>query len=356
MFYNIDELKQEILHGKSNEEIISERLKYLNSKEYKESRMPNVQKGKMIYFLDGYIDENEEISFPEDFGTPVYKMDEVDIFYQILDLFRANMIVRPSDISNIVKGYLSSDEKSIYSNVAKSIKEIGESGNDPDYAREILPCLIYEYTHANYDGSLKDFYEAFLVYNKFVTGVNINQELIEKYCKSVEGLEYDNPIVQFSSIKGTGIAQCTEYAMLTQNCLAFLGYDVYFMGGKLKREKTEDHSFNIMKTTDGKYAIVDIANEVNCCKVDTDALDVRDISNLSINNGKTILSYSIDSRVKTYLENLRRNEIQEKNNEITPNDIAKVDKETGLTTADIENCKRQINNLLDIEKEEEQVK
>ena len=59
MFLNIQELVQEIESGKSTEEIVEERLAYLNSKEYQK----NMQRSEQADFIQGFISDDEKIGF-----------------------------------------------------------------------------------------------------------------------------------------------------------------------------------------------------------------------------------------------------------------------------------------------------
>ena len=125
-------------------------------------------------------------------------------------------------------------------------------------------------------------------------------ELDEKYFNSVDWNKIDegDVILPISSIKGAGIAACTENAILTQNCLAFLGYDTYLLGGELTvGEKTEQHNFNVIRMpSDGRYAIVDSAQRVACKKIEN-ASSITDIKNMQ---GVSVTRSSIDETKVSY--------------------------------------------------------
>ena len=57
MFNNLEELRTEILSGKTNEEIIKQRIAYLNSKEYRNSRLNTIRRPNtsQTLFYDGFI-------------------------------------------------------------------------------------------------------------------------------------------------------------------------------------------------------------------------------------------------------------------------------------------------------------
>ncbi len=72
---------------------------------------------------------------------------------------------------------------------------------------------------------------------------------------------------EFSWIKGTGSAMCTEYALLAQNILELFDISSYMMIGNIFQSGTsENHAFNIIPYTDedGKpiTLIIDFANQV----------------------------------------------------------------------------------------------
>ena len=69
-------------------------------------------------------------------------------------------------------------------------------------------------------------------------------------------------------MKGKENAFCTERAAVAQNLLVFLGYDSSFVSGVCIIDgKTEDLSFNVIKTKEGG-AIYDPANPVEVKKDD----------------------------------------------------------------------------------------
>ena len=87
MFLNIQELVQEIESGKSTEEIVEERLAYLNSKEYQK----NMQRSEQADFIQGFISDDEKIGFGL-VDTTCYWMDEKQIFKDVIDsLIRKNI-------------------------------------------------------------------------------------------------------------------------------------------------------------------------------------------------------------------------------------------------------------------------
>ena len=122
-------------------------------------------------------------------------------------------------------------------------------------------------------------------------------------------------ILPISSIKGAGVAACTEYAMLTQNCLAFLAYDTYMLGGQLSvNGRQEEHNFNVIKRpSSGKYAIVDTAQFVMCKNIEN-VENLREIQNVVVSRSTadaTKLTYTADiSKDNSKLSPLQQRETE----------------------------------------------
>lgn len=312
MFENLEELKAEILQGKRNEEIIKERLDYLNSQEYKSKRSPTVKRPgtAQVLFYDGFISPEEGISFNGGrISDCLYRMDDITIYEKLIDLVRNNMDKSGFNFKRliqIVRDYFKIDENSIYYELSEYLKSINP--NNPYFAREIMPYIINEYINSNFEGSLKDFGIGYLhhwVNKRYQYDVPDIDELDEKYFKSVDWKKLDGDTeLPISAIKGAGIAACTEYSILTQNSLAFLGYDTYLLGGQLAvGDREEEHNFNIRKTPNGKYEIIDSAQLVcgrieNASSVD----DIRNLENLVVkrfSKDETEVSYTSASEIRT---------------------------------------------------------
>ena len=94
MFNNLEELRTEILSGKTNEEIIKQRIAYLNSKEYRNSRLNTIRRPNtsQTLFYDGFINPEEAIAFNGGrVADCLYKMDDISIYESIINLIRKNM-------------------------------------------------------------------------------------------------------------------------------------------------------------------------------------------------------------------------------------------------------------------------
>jgi hypothetical protein len=70
-----------------------------------------------------------------------------------------------------------------------------------------------------------------------------------------------------------------RHSILTQNGLAFLVGDSYLIGGEAEiGGKKEGHNFNIVKTSSGKYGVVDSAQFISRCIENANSID--DIRNM----------------------------------------------------------------------------
>lgn len=317
MFNNLEELKDEILQGKTNEEIIQERLAHLTSPEYKSKRLPTVKRNNtdQVLFYDGFISPEEVISFNAGrISDCLYRMDDITIYEKLIDLVRNNMDKSGFNFKfliRMVREYFQIDKNSRYYELSEYLKSFNPK--NPYFAREKMPYIIAEYVNSNFDGSLKEFGLGHLhhwVAKRYKYDVPDIDELDKKYFESVDWEKLDGDIeLPISEIKGAGIAACTEYSILTQNSLAFLGYDTYLLGGHLAvGDREEEHNFNIRRTPDGKYQIIDSAQFVsgrveNASSVD----DIRNIQNLVLQRftqDETAVSYTSarEIRTKTPLE------------------------------------------------------
>ena len=292
MFYNIEELKTEILQGKTNEEIIQERLSYLISEKYKSKRLSPVKRfdTNQALFFDGFISEEERISFNAGgVSDCLYIMDDKATYEILINYFRNNMNkrgIRIEGLIQIARDYFKVDENSIYYELSEYLKKF--SPGNPYFARETMPYIISEYSNSKFNGSVKDFGIGHL-HHWINSGYKFDaldiDELDKKYFESIdwEKLNGDTEI-PISKLKGSGIAACTEYSILTQNLLAFLGVDTYLFGGELDiAGKKEGHNFNVIRTRNGGYQIIDSAQIAygNIEKA-TSLDDIRNMENILI--------------------------------------------------------------------------
>lgn len=269
MFTNLEELKELIIQGKTNEEIIEGRLRWLRSKQYKEGRIKTVNSPgcNVVEFHDGFIDENEVIGF-EINGTieeKLYKMDDVEIYNDIIDFVRNNMDMKGFTLGymiNKVRDYYKIDDNSQYKELVEYFNE--QLPNNNNFLRRHFHYIIEEYESSSFNGTITEFGKGYLCY-LFKEKNGEQQQLADKYYNSLDQKKLKEEkyatVLPISALKGAGIAECTEYSMLMQNCFAFLGFEVYLIGGKVQKEngEVEAHNFNVIKGTNGTYRIVDAA-------------------------------------------------------------------------------------------------
>lgn len=305
MFKNLEELKQEILSGKTNKQIIDERLAYLISEEYKSARQETKKRPgtSQVSFYDGFINDKELIAFNG--GTIsdcIYQADETDIFNNLIDLIRNNMDKQGFPFNFLVKtvrNYFDIDINSPYYELSEYLKSIAP--NNKYFARETLPYIIHEYINSSFEGDIKDFGVGYIYHwNPEFKKNEPNRANVDKsYFESVDWKKMDDngdTILPISAIRGAGIAACTEYSILTQNCLAFLGFDTYLLGGTISvNGKPEEHNFNVRKIM-GKdqYAIVDSAQ---CVASEIEIGTLSELNNIAVNRflkDKTEVTYTSD--------------------------------------------------------------
>lgn len=98
MFNNVMELIELIEKGISNEEIINERLKYLNSEEYRSKRKATKtitnewgDETKAVLFHDGFIPKDIPIGLETDDSSNCYTINNInDLYEELLNYIRDN--------------------------------------------------------------------------------------------------------------------------------------------------------------------------------------------------------------------------------------------------------------------------
>ena len=90
MFLDLQGLIQEIENEKSTENIVAERLEYLNSEEYQKNMQRNSDSSKKN-FIQGFISDDEKIVFGL-IDTTCYWMDEKEIFKILIDSYIRNHV------------------------------------------------------------------------------------------------------------------------------------------------------------------------------------------------------------------------------------------------------------------------
>ena len=300
MFKNVEELRNLISQGKTNDEIIKSQIEYLNSANYCISKHETIKENDtdMIIFHEGFINHNMTVSFTGNrLMDIVYYFDDTEIYDIVINLIRDNMDKKGFSINHmmrIIRNYFSINGDSPYKPLYDFYRE--KLPNQPYFLRENLPYILMNYKCSNFDGDITEFGKAYL-YNiayKSTKDEKYKQES-ERYRNSIDWDKLDeigDIRLNLSDIKGAGLAACTEYAFLEQNILSFLGYEVYMVGGKLKNEngKEEAHNFNVIKTTNGNFEIIDTAQVVKCVlpnvHTSEELIGLKDIEAINGNNQK----------------------------------------------------------------------
>lgn len=240
MFLNLQELIKEIEDGKSTDDIVEERLTYLNSKDYK-SKMNRSDRAD---FIQGYISDDEKMSGTLGDGT-YYWMDEKQIFKDVI-----NSIIRKN--LPTIKQHNALPTQNLMQGVRNYF--LGAQPN-----KESL--LVYQQM-INEGKSKANIREEF--------GERLTKHLLDKrdaeskeelYAQIEERENYGNIVpIPISSIKGLKIGECTEMALLSQNLLSFFGYNTFMVEGKTynSENETEFHNFNFIEKN-GKYYAFDSA-------------------------------------------------------------------------------------------------
>lgn len=240
MFLSIQELVQEIENGKSTEDIVEERLAYLNSEEYQK----NMQRSIEADFIQGFISDDEKVGFGLVDST-CYWMDEKQIFKDVIDSFirkcapeikKTNSINVNALMSGVQHYFFRAQPNEDSLAVYQQMRQEGQSKND---IREDFGERLKKYLLSQKDESEKE-------------------ELLSK----IEERENIGSIVPIpiSAIKGLGIGECTEMALMSQNLLSFLGYNTFMIEGKTFNSdgQIEGHHFNFIEKS-GKYIVFDSA-------------------------------------------------------------------------------------------------
>ena len=298
MFNNVMELIGLIENGSSNEEIINERLKYLNSEEYRSKRKATKtitnelgDETKAILFHDGFIPRDMLIALQTDESSNCYTINEInDLYEELLNYIRDHKetIKEKNGISikyvgEIIKSYFMIPRKESDKETIEIFKQAWIEAFKTKFAtgktdaeinrkaqlrvRNQIGSILEKWKNAVkanlFKGSFKDYMMIYL-YNH-----QERDRLNNEISKWHQNHQYEGnqdttkgAILDISDICGYNVAKCTEYAMVTQNVLSFLGYESFMIEGKLKHNNdSEAHNFNVVRKN-GKYCIIDTANGI----------------------------------------------------------------------------------------------
>lgn len=293
MFNNIRELITNINEGKSNEEIIFDRIEYLKSQQYKDTRIKDIKEqeklcliseianvdiktseSNVVIFKDGFIDEDYSVSHRSGYidWSNGYNMDDYSIYYQLLDYIRENIGsieknggIKIREICSILREYFRLSEDSPYYNTVIYLKQWYENNKtfklqqqtSDLFVRYELPEIINSYKASNFNGNIEEYTKLYIEHN-FDHRYGLKDGEDEFLKINFDESKLFEP-TKISEIKNTGAVACTEYSMVLQNVLSFLGYDTYMIGGTINGG---GHNYNVVKDKSGRYRVIDIAQLV----------------------------------------------------------------------------------------------
>lgn len=338
-FNNLNELKDLIAAGKTNQEIISERISFLSSDDYIKNLQIKKDGNGAILFYNGFynknmtdvLDSEDARTFNEDpdkYGTK-YTIKGEDFYDDILNIIRNTIDINSGGLLNIIYDYVVNyfekvDEKTTdfykkysefkYTFQKTNLKFFEQNYNENninnynilldmqknsveaakekmnkkilDYRNEING-LLASYMISGYDGDFLEFCEANYCYlkaqNSFTLDmVENNLEYLNLYKKRVLTLDkttVDKKEFDICSLKGLGIGACLERSLLSQNLLTFFGYESYKLNG-FANDINNPHAFNVISTSTEpkKFYIFDTAMKCKSKLVSANSID--DIINM----------------------------------------------------------------------------
>ena len=328
----MEELINLIEKGKSNEEIINERLKYLNSEEYRSKRKATKtitnefgDETKAVLFHDGFIPKDMPIGLETDDSSNCYTINNInDLYEELLNYIRDNKEtikerkgIAIKYVGEIIKAYFmiprkESDKEAIeilqqvYINHYKSKGQYTEAEINKHAqldARNHIGGYLAAWKDGVKAGLFKGSFKEYMIFifSNREERKRLGDEIYEwRKSHQDEGKQEisTGKILDISEICGYNVAKCTEHAMVTQNVLSFLGYESFMLGGKLKHNnEPEGHNFNVVKKN-GKYYIIDTVNRIYNKHIETmDDKEAEELTSFgeystTLKNGETITYFS----------------------------------------------------------------
>ena len=133
---------------------------------------------------------------------------------------------------------------------------IKNDGKDIVSALDLVSPFLHEYFGTNKDYTNKN--------DRGTAFDNIGNQLGEIQQKHGNDAFNDcyNKWFDISIFKNNSMAECTEYAALTQNLYSFLGANSYYVSGNFSSGKaqSESHAYNLVQFDENSFYIVDTAN------------------------------------------------------------------------------------------------
>lgn len=280
-------LLEQIKQGKTNEDIINERIEYLYSDKYKSKKIDTIYEKEsiigtnitigednVVILKEGFIEKAEVIDYQSGKITwsNGYLMDDISIYNDVIDYLRENFEqiskrngLNKKDIKGIIvkiRNYFKLSTESKYYDTCIYLenwyrdneeKFVFEQEDSKLFVRYELPEIIGAYNVSDFEGTIKEFAELYID-----SVFNYRYGIKDGYDQYRDINIDENKLftsLNISEVKGTGAVACTEYAMMLQNCLSFLGYDTYMVGGK---ENGHGHNYNVIRDKNGKFRVFDV--------------------------------------------------------------------------------------------------
>ncbi len=238
------EFLTKLINSKNPKAAVSERLKFLYSDKYQNSRKKfgSATNG----YRSGFFKKDEKIEIgTADYGCCV---DDDEVFNQLIDnlfLFKKEFPDKPVQaylgkaVIKTVNEYFKVDKtnlKTYVESLYNLFKDDPAWKSQLDLVKTAYPNLNEQQLAEKIEDQAREWYPIFAEKNKRTNSIK--------------------------NIKGVGLAKCAEYAALTSQLLSFLDIECYYVANALITETGgEGHAYNIVKTEKGEF-IYDIANEV----------------------------------------------------------------------------------------------
>lgn len=182
------------------------------------------------------------------------------------------------DLEAIHKGYISTSDTVQFSS------DLIDINDNPVKSKYTMKTTDYYYEYINYlmKNNVKDIMSALYLVSPFLHeyfGTNkdytnknnrsdafdiMGNQLADIQQKHGDSMfnEYYKKWFDISIFKNNSMAECTEYAALTQNLYSFLGANSYYVSGSFSTEKgkNESHAYNLVQLDANSFFIVDTAN------------------------------------------------------------------------------------------------
>lgn len=258
----LKELKQELIDGKSTDEIVAQRVAYLKSEEY-QSQLYRRIGTRTVELINGYIPDDEPVAISDFLGENEYIIDDMDILKELVEYFRANIDTGLEFLPILTKIRNISHDYAAKKTSDAPFHDIAKYLRDPraDMGKFVNQYLEFK-RKTNIDLTQDEFMEYCRAYKSGVLETIDGEEAkaMRDYFSEYDKYQYSliDSIISIKDIKGLGIGECVEVAALSQNLLSFIGLNSFMVQGYYNGEP---HQFNVFEYGKGKYIIFDAATQ-----------------------------------------------------------------------------------------------